>query len=219
MRPKVILITPDRNDRPEFIEHCRYQMERQTFRAYDHLVINHDPVPGVVDIVPRVRMGVNIAADMKADYCMIIENDDYYPDNYVETVVKYLERFEIAGADKSIYYSLQHNCLKILEHPGRASLYLSAFRTESMKSFVWPEDTMLYFDIYLWANHQGRKGFTKFAYTPIGLKHGNGFTPGNFHNGVVNGKGMKGMIPDPGRNWLKSHTRKESFEFYQKLMP
>jgi hypothetical protein len=88
-----------------------------------------------------------------------------------------------------------------------------------MKNFPWPEDTMLYFDIHLWNFHKGRKGFVRYSESPIGLKHGNGFTPGNFHNGVVNGKKMNGMIPDPGRNWLKLHTRRESFEFYQKLIP
>jgi hypothetical protein len=219
MTPKIILITPDRKDRPEFLEHCRYQMEIQTVKADKHLVINFDPTPGVVDIVPRLIMGLAIAKEMKFDYCLIIENDDYYPGNYIETVIKYLDRFDIVGVDKSIYYSLQHNCLKTLNHPGRSSLYLTSFRTESMSGFEWPELTMLYFDIYLWQKHTGRKGFINFPYSPIGIKHGNGFTPGNFHNGVVNGKLMKDMINDPGREWLRMHTREESFDFYQSLMP
>lgn len=215
---RVVLITPDRNDRPELLEHCKWQMKRQTVQAYDHLVINYDPVPGVVDLVPRVRMGVNIAKDLKADYCLIIENDDYYPDNYVEVMTRHLDVFDIAGAERSIYYSLQQNCMRIFQHPGRASLFITGFRTSAMEKFNWPADTLLYFDIYLWEKINGRRGFVNFPQSPIGMKHGVGFSPGNYHNGIVNGKKMKGMIEDKNRQWLKSHTRKESFEFYQNYM-
>ena len=211
---KVVLITPDRNDRPLLLDHCRWQMERQTVKPMDHLVINYDPKPGVVDIVPRVRMGVNLARDLGAEFCMIIENDDYYPDNYVETVLKALERFDVVGCDRSIYYSLQQNCMRIFNHPGRSSLYLTSFRISVMNDFQWPEDTMLYFDIHLWKEIRGRRGFINFPETPVGMKHGNGFSPGNYHNGIVNGKRMGGMVDDPGRKWLEKHTRKESFEFY-----
>jgi hypothetical protein len=218
MNHKVILITPDRNDRPELLEHCKFQMRRQTLMPYDHLIINFEAVPGIVDIVPRVKSGLRIARDLGADLCLIIENDDYYPDNYIETVVKHLEQFDVCGADKSIYYCLQHNCLRTFSHPGRSSLYLTSFRVSAMETFPWPEDTMLYFDIHLWEKITGRKGFINFPQPPIGMKHGSGFSPGNYHNGIVNGKGMKGMIPDPKRQWLRSHTRKESFEFYQSFI-
>jgi hypothetical protein len=219
MKNKILLITPDRNDRPELLEHCRYQMSRQTVRPYDHIVVNFEAVPGVVDIVPRIRKGVTIAQQLGADICMIIENDDYYPDNYVEVVQRHLERFDVTGCDESIYYSLQGNCMRTFRHPGRSSLYLTSFRTDAFKCFTWPEDEMLYFDLYLWTTIPGRRGFINFPYTPIGMKHGSGFSPGNYHNGIVNGSGMKGMVQDPGRNWLKKHTRKESFEFYQSFMP
>lgn len=218
MMPKIVLITPDRNDRPELLEHCKYQMERQTMKC-EHLIINYEGKPGVVDIVPRVKEGIRQATELRADYLLIIENDDYYPDNYVETMAKYLKRFGIVGSDRTIYYSLQFNCLKVLGHPGRASLFLTGFEIDCMKHFPWPDETMLYFDIYLWQRISARRGFAHFICPPVGMKHGSGFTPGNFHNGVVNGKSMKGMIEDPQRKWLQGHVRKESFEFYQKFMP
>jgi hypothetical protein len=92
---KIVLITPDRNDRPELLEHCKYQMLRQTLRPYDHLVVNFDAVQGVVDIVPRVKKGIKIAGEMGADSCCIIENDDYYPDNYLEVSAAALEKIYV----------------------------------------------------------------------------------------------------------------------------
>lgn len=217
MSGKIVLITPDRNDRPELLDHCRYQMGLQTMKA-EHLIINFEPKPGVVDIVPRVKEGIRQAQSLSAEYCLIIENDDYYPDNYIEIMAKYLDRFGIVGSNRTIYYSLQFNCLKIMNHPGRSSLFLTGFRIDALKLFSFPADTMLYFDIFLWENIKARKGFASFPYTPIGMKHGLGFTPGNFHNGIVNGKKMNGMMQDPQRKWLQAHTRKESFEFYQNFM-
>lgn len=215
---RVLLLTPDRNDRPDFLDHCRYQMGRQTLKA-EHLVVNYDPTPVVVDLVPRVKKGLEAARSMNADCVLIIENDDYYPDNYVELMVRALDRFKIVGSDRTIYYSLQQNSLKIMNHPGRSSLFLTGFLVDPMKEFPWPDDTMLYFDIHLWQRFLGRRGFISFPQTPIGMKHGVGFSPGNFHNCIVNGRKMTGMLPDPGRKWLKGHVRKESFEFYQRMFP
>ena len=57
------VITPDRGDRPQFLEHCRYQMNRQTVKLDLHLVIgqeDHKPIPGVVDIIPRIKKGIEM---------------------------------------------------------------------------------------------------------------------------------------------------------------
>jgi hypothetical protein len=216
---KIVLITPDRGDRPELLSHCMWQMERQTVSPLKHLVINYPGISGVVDIVPRVKEGIKQALELGAEFVLIIENDDYYPDNYVETMSKLMERDDIIGSDRSIYYSLQSNCMKIFCHPGRSSLYLTGFRPDMMADFKWPDDTMLYFDIHLWNNFKGKRGFAQFTSKPIGMKHGQGFTPGNYHNGVVNGKAMKNMMMDPARQWLKNNTRPESFEFYKQFHP
>lgn len=218
MNNRIALITADRGDRPEFLKHCIYQMTRQTVKADIHLIINSPGKPGIVDIVPRIRHGIAEAKDFNAKYCLIIENDDYYPDDYVETVVKFLERFDLVGMPMTKYYSLQQNSWKDMVHPGRSSLYLTSFRTEAMTDFAWPADDLLYFDIHLWQHFRRSRGFINhFKQVPIGMKHGKGFSPGNFHNCVVNGKKMNNMTADPGRAWLKSHVRPESFEFYQSL--
>lgn len=219
MRPRIALITADRNDRPKLLEHCVWQMKRQTLKADEHFIINYPGKKRVVDIVPRIKHGLKLAEYSKCDICLIIENDDYYPDNYVEVMAGILSKHDLAGVDSTIYYSAQYNMYKTFEHKGRASLFLTGFRTDSMRDFKWPADDMLYFDIYLWESHRGKKGFIQLPIPAIGMKHGTGFSPGNFHNGISNGRPVRNMIPDKKRVWLKAHVRPESFIFYQRNLP
>lgn len=214
---QLCLITPDRNDRPRFLEHCLWQMDRQTLRAGAHLIIADQAVEGVVDIVPRIRKGINEARKMGFEYCLIIENDDYYPDDYIERMSRYFDRGAgLIGIDHTTIYSLQQKSYRSSEHPGRASLFCTGFKISDLDNYTWPEDTLLYFDMHLW-RHTCNKQFAFMQKPPIGIKHGVGYCPGNFHNGISNGKPMKRFTDDSNMEWLKSHVRRESFEFYQKL--
>lgn len=214
---KICLITPDRNDRPEFLEHCVWQMQRQTVKAGDHFVINYPGEEGVVDIVPRIKKGIAMAKAGGFDYCLIIENDDYYPDEYIEKMQRYFDQVSLIGIDSTVLYSLQYPGYRVSAHPGRASLFCTAFKVSEMDRLQWPEDTLLYFDIHLW-QHQCHKAFAFLPRGPIGIKHGEGFCPGNFHNGICHGRPMGKFTNDFSYDWLKSYVRKESFDFYKQKM-
>jgi hypothetical protein len=215
---KICLITPDRNDRPEFLAHCRWQMERQTVGACAHFVMNAPAVEGLVDIVPRVRWGVDMARSLGYEYCFIIENDDYYPDDYIERMMEGLRWAAMVGTINTTTYILQQKCYRTTLHPGRSSLFLTGFKTKALERYTWPDDRMLYFDVHLW-QHTCSKNFINFnGWGPVGIKHGVGFCPGNFHNGIVNGKPAKNMTEDSNSEWLRKHVRKESFEFYKKFI-
>jgi hypothetical protein len=216
----IALITPDRGDRPEFLDHCRWQMERQTIKNLMHFVIDDPGIDGVVDIVPRIRKGIQLAKDGGFEYCFIIENDDYYPDNYIEAMMVYFNHSsgtDLLGLDRTIYYSLQSKSWKILPHLGRSSLFCTAFKISGLSNYRWPNDQLLYFDMHLWA-HNCRKKLVSLAQVPIGMKHGTGFCPGNYHNGIVNGKKVRNMNTDGNLGWLKKRVRPESFEFYSKII-
>jgi hypothetical protein len=217
---KIALITPDRNDRPEFLEHCRFQMSRQTLKAGAHFIINYPEKESVIDIVPRIKKGIKIAIDEGFEYCFVIENDDYYPDNYIEKMMfwfNHLPALVLAGLLQTTYYSLQNKSWRVLSHPGRSSLFCTAFRISGLKDFKWPDNDLLYFDIHLWAYNCPKK-IIILGHPPIGIKHGIGFCPGNYHNLIVNGKPAKNMHADNSLDWLKKRVRPESFEFYKKMM-
>jgi hypothetical protein len=189
-------------------------MERQTIKGAFHFVLNEPGKDGVVDIVPRIRNGIRLAASEGFDYCFIIENDDYYPDNYLEKMICYFRNdIGLLGIQETIYYSLQLKRWVYFCHPGRASLFCTALRISALKDYAWPDDELLYFDLHLW-KYRCRKTLVNLSHPPIGMKHGNGFCPGNYHNGIVNGKAAKNMKEDPKMLWLKKRVRPESFEFY-----
>ena len=99
----IAIITPDRGDRPEFLDHCRYQVQRQTVKYLHHFVIDFAPLEGVVDIVPRIKEGLKQAAENGFRYVMIFENDDYYPDNYVEKMQRFLmSSHALVGLDETM---------------------------------------------------------------------------------------------------------------------
>ena len=211
----ICLITADRNDRPKFLEHCIWQMKRQTYKAGEHFILNDIAVEGVVDIVPRIRKGIELAKNGGFEYCIIIENDDYYPDDYVEKVSIALENAQMVGIQTTTLYLLQQNFPRVSQHPGRSSLFCTAFKISALENFSWPDTTLLYFDRELW-KHNCNKGYLNLQNPPIGIKHGVGFCPGNFHNGIQNGKPLR--IPlNNSREWLKQRVRKESFEFYKQF--
>lgn len=212
---KIALITPDRGDRPEFLEHCKWQMQRQTIKNFTHFIIGEPGVDGVVDIVPRIRRGIQLAHHAGFEYCFIIENDDYYPDNYLERMMaNFPYSAGLLGLDDTIYYSLQQKAWMSFTHPGRASLFCTAFRLSALSDYKWPDDQMLYFDMHLWS-FNCFKTLIKLSHPPIGMKHGSGFCPGNYHNGIVNGKPAKKMYQDADMSWLRKRIRPESFAFYR----
>lgn len=214
---QICLITPDRNDRPKFLEHCKWQMEQQTMRAGAHFVINDPAIEGVVDIVPRIRKGIELAKAAGFLYCFIIENDDYYPDWYLEKMTRaFSQGADLVGMEETVIYSLQSVGYRASRHPGRSSLFNTAFRIAALDNYTWPEDTLLYFDMHLW-QHQCKKVFVNPFFQPTGIKHGEGFCPGNFHNGISNGKPMTKFTPDPEYNWLRRRVRATSFQLYKSL--
>ncbi len=221
MEPKVdsriCLITPDRNDRPKFLEHCKWQMLNQTIRAGAHFIINDPAIEGVVDIVPRIRKGIDVAKKGGFQFCFIIENDDYYPDWYLEKMTRCFDRgADLVGIQETTIYSLQLPGYRCSSHPGRSSLFCTAFRISALDNYVWPEDTLLYFDMHLW-KHTCNKQFINPFFQPTGIKHGEGFCPGNFHNGISNGKPMTKFTIDTNHSWLRRKVRTQSFLFYTRL--
>ena len=93
---RVNVITPDRGDRPLLLNHLKLQIAHQTVQPLNHIIVNYPAISNAPDITPRVYSGwVNSLLD--ADYCIIMENDDFYPDNYIETILKYAPGNDFIG--------------------------------------------------------------------------------------------------------------------------
>lgn len=207
-------ITPDRGDRPEFFQFCLSQLSKmQGQHPMNAYLMNDKPTSDQVDLVPRIRKGVELAQRDGFEWAFIIENDDYYPANYF-SLFGDLSAYDFVGFSSTTYYNLRNCTYETMDHPGRSSLFCTGFRISSLEKFNWPKDNTTFLDIRLWefANRHGRVKLIE-DNPCIGIKHGIGKCGGKAH-------GMRLKIKDSINDaaYLRANVDAESFEFYTDLM-
>jgi len=207
---KIGVIIPDRNDRPKFLEHCKLMLSKQTMQPTFIEVVNFVNPTDNFDLTQRVRIGFDRLKNL-CHCVLIIENDDYYSENYIETMVnKWIElgKPDLLGTDYTYYYHIFKKQYRKLIHKGRASLMNTLINTKL--NVNWCDNNDIFLDLHLWKKH---KGLTFTPETPIsvGIKHGIGLCGGSGHNRMVLTEN------DEDSKVLKSLVDKESFEFYNKL--
>lgn len=206
----ISVIIPDRGDRPEFTEHALYQLQRNIdFSQIDVDVchVNYTPQGNTPDLTGRIREGLKMA---KYDYVTIWENDDYYPDNYLNQVNYYrLNGISAIGSDITTYYHILQKSYKNMPHHGRSSLCCTSFDKKILDDFVWPADDYVFLDIEIWKHIFSKMSIFMDWFGVIGIKHGMGLCGGMGHR-----NGHRFENKDYKYKWLKENVRKESYEFY-----
>lgn len=203
---KFCAITPTRGDRPQFLEHCKMQMQKQSVQPGDHFIIDYPPKSDAFDLVERYQIGIAKAMSEGYDIVYFIEDDDYYPDDYFERM--YIGKNDIVGIPYTWYYHLDTRSYIRMSHPERSSLFCTAIRISQFQDFDWPDKLTIFLDIELW-KHLSLQRFELLFHFPIGIKHSIGLRAGNGHN-----QKFPFTASDPDCFWLKHHVRPESFEFY-----
>ncbi len=208
---KFAIIIPDRQDRPEFLEHCLFQMDRQTVKPGCKYIINYRPRSSTPDLVTRVKRGIELAEKDGIDIVYIIENDDYYPDDYFEK--NFIGNYDFVGIPFTHYYHIMTGGHLYMTDESRkgSSLFCTGLRISVLKNFQWSMVPGVMLDSFLWKYAADQKCNCNLLLTPalpIGIKHGLGLCPGAGHN--IN---FYSDI-DKDHAWLKSQVRPESFDFY-----
>lgn len=204
---KIAAIIPDRNDRPDFTERCLFMMGRQTY-PIEVIHVNYNPKDSSFDLTQRIKYGIDAAKANDIDFVFIIENDDYYPKDYIKRLLKYTH-YDIIGSNSSIYYNLQNRTHFNFSHPGRASLFTTGFRLSAIRNIKLPSDDYINLDLHLWKNSRMLK--SKFVDAgAIGIKHGKGLCGGKGHSMIMVNK-------DPDLRYLRSATDRDMFDFYKSI--
>jgi len=208
------IITPDRNDRNELLQHCRGLVERFHFKA-EHYVINYKAETEDCDLIPRVKKGIAMAKAEGCEWVVICENDDHYPADYLDRIIPYMQdmgrfgTYDFIGDPNTTYYNLRNRTYSEMSHAGRASLFTTSFRISALEGFKWPPSHSPFLDIPLW--EFARKKRCKFLNLgAVGIKTGMGKTGGKGHK-------MVGRNADPELKWLEANVDTDSFEFYKYL--
>lgn len=205
----VIALTPDRSDRPEFLNLCKWQMKRQTV-PIEHRIMDYHPESGMCDLTQRVRRGCQQAKKEGIDYVIIIENDDYYPPNWIENVLDVLKSsppVDLAGIPGTTYYNMSTESWRSIGHGSNSSLFCTTIST-SINPKAWPRDSMVSLDLHLWRGarrvHKLKTNFFDVTKRPIGIKHGVGKIVTPSHRRLFRNR-------DLGFNYLRKITDKEYF--------
>lgn len=198
-------ITPDRGDRPQFLDFCRHQLSRMTTKPSKSYFILDPPKNNRPDLTYRIRKGIKMAKADGFDKVFIIESDDYYPKDYFE---KMDFSGQFVGCSKTVYYNLRNHSWNEFDHPKRSSLFNTGFLISALKSFSWPPDDHLFLDLLIWQYAQ-KRDFKLLDYpVGVGIKH---------NVGKVGGIGHRIKMPNEDLEWeyLKQRVDTEAFTFYK----
>lgn len=205
---KIGCIIPDRRDRPKFLEHCLFMINRQSRMPDKILVMNDKPLNNKPDLTYRIRSGFDQLKD-ECDLIFVIENDDWYSENYIEIMSnKWLElgRPELFGIAQTTYYHIQKREHKTWQH-NHSSLFCTVISSKA--EINWPKDTEVFLDMHLWKTVKNKYIWIPKELIVIGIKHGEGLCGGKGHTT------LKYDHVDPYMTLLSRLVDSESLEFYK----
>ena len=211
---KIGVIIPDHGGREGLIKFAIEQMQQQTVKPEVIFRISPEFLApnGSIDLIARLKIGLEHAKEMRMDFVLIIE-DDYYPADYIERFVPYMH-LDFVGQNYTTYYHLKNRTWKLFngsDHKYRSSLFTTGFRLSALNHWNWNSlrpDTA-FVDIKIWEYARRRtKAFIDTG--AIGMKHGVGHCAGKGHLMTFPNK-------DADLSWLKSKVDESSFEFYKSI--
>lgn len=192
------------------MDHCKWQLSRMGTKPKKSYFIDMPPKNGEVDLVPRIQAGIELAREDGFDLCFVIEDDDYYPHTYFDTVD---DNAEFIGEYGSVYYSLINREYQHWPHYTHSSLFTTGFRISALNEFQWPIQTERFLDLAIWSyvKSKRKKIQARESVGAIGIKHGIGLCGGKGHT-------QRFKYTDKNLEWLKSVVDEKSFNFYKTLL-
>lgn len=218
------ILTPT-GSRPEAFAICQQMMLRQTYRGPAHWIVVDDGVepqklgrlqPHWRRTVLRpeplwslgqntqgrnLRVGLAEARKIAGEdlRLLIVEDDDWYAPDWIETVNAELDSAELVGEGRARYYNVRTRRANRMFNEAHASLRASAMRGAALDTFV--EVLAVpnrYYDMKLWNAHKSKSVF--FTEKTVGMKG----MPGRI--GIAEGhNGMRGRRDDDTsilRHWI-----------------
>lgn len=181
---KIGAITPHRNLRPILLARMHEYMTRQTVKIDEHVFVDYPQVKHPFDLTDRYKLGLAGMRD-KFDVIFLIDDDDYYPRDYVGRYIEEWTRAgkpEIFGIGESYFYHPEVRAVWYRSaHPNNVACgYCTMLRGDVIDKIDWSRIDPLWTDIGLWRQLEGKQ-FNPGPYV-IGIKHGRGSCAAAGHN-------------------------------------
>jgi len=213
-------VTPTRGNRPHLLARCKEYIARQTRPVDSVLFVDYEQKTHPVDLTERYRYGLEKLRDV-CDVIFLIEDDDYYAPNYVETMLaRYVEAGEpdIFGIGETTFYHPQARMKFYREHKRRACAFVSMIKTSAIEKIRWDKIDEVFFDDHAWKQLQGKTVVFGPDVPPlsIGIKHGRGPSGAQGHNQwfYSHGASAQESVKDQNFEWLKKNIGLADAAFY-----
>jgi hypothetical protein len=120
---KNITVITCTGDRPEAFNLCKYWLSRQTVQPTQWIVVDDGKVPmnppdncqyirrEPKETDPPHTLCLNLLEALekvKGGYIVIFEDDDWYSPKYIETMLGFLNHYDMVGVGSLVFYSLRH---------------------------------------------------------------------------------------------------------------
>ena len=211
---KIAVLIPTRGNRPELLENCLRMIRNQTVQP-DHIeVVNDTPLSKERDITLRYRLGYERLRNKSFDVIFLMEDDDYYSPEYIETMLSAWNdagRPNIFGTSYTIYYNIGLFAWHPMAHNTRSSA-MSTMIAPNL-NLTWCVDNDPFTDIHLWRTVKG-KVFTPEKHICLGIKHGTTMTGGKSHVDRLH----RYINKDKDHKFLYENMDIESYNFYSNFM-
>lgn len=220
---RLAVIIPHRGDRPRFLENCFRMLKAQTFQP-EHIELVNFPTktPDRYDITQRYRIGYDALRGKGYDLIALIEDDDWYSPEYLETMIAAWKQWGspcLFGTCYTYYYHIGLKAYYIMEHHQRSSAMNTFIKPDL--NFPWCDDAEPYTDMHLWktirnpdgsAVPQPRVVFNPDNIISVGIKHNVGLCGGGDAHSTHPQIAKRYLHPDNG--FLERTLDRESFNFY-----
>lgn len=168
------------------------------------------------DITQRYRIAYNMVSQLNIDCIFFMENDDWYSDNYLESMLSEWEKAgkpNLFGIDYTIYYHVGLRAWRKFEHLKRASMMNTLIKPSL--NIDWCKDDEPYTDLHIWLK---QPSLSKALISPefplsIGIKHGTGLSGGNYHTNNLKHYHQA----DEDLKFLSGIVDKDSLKFYETM--
>lgn len=228
--------------RQEAFARCEYYMQRQTFKGAIDWIIVDDSEPRTVlslDKSPNIKQryfrgpvlwtpAINtqrpnmheamLHVNPESTAILVVEDDDYYAPDYIETLLFLLNRYESVGEANNKYYAIKSRSYREWKNLGHASLCSTGLRMSAYQTLYDAVNSgELFMDMAFW-----RKAFERASSNVlfIGLNVGVGIKqmPGRHGIGAGHDPEGQGFVKDPGFDMLKKWIPiVEDFNWYKDM--
>jgi|GEM_PF-374964 hypothetical protein len=177
------VITPT-GGRPEALNLLNSYLERQTYQDFQWIVLDDcEPVseiPSRCDVFiqsdwiwngenTQHRAMARLLDEVgKNDSVIVCEDDDWYAPEYIEKTANLLQKHDLVGQKKSLYYNIQNKTYRKFNHKDHACLCQTALKgkaVEKLREICRKSNKPI--DITLW---QSFKGHLTAAMDVVGIK-------------------------------------------------